>query len=128
MNVSLTGICEPGEESSVSINRKNYGNYWNYQDSGIEFTNMTIAELGMTNYTGYESSENPALCVTLEDGAVSVFNFSLTDPELVKASTYTCQYMYEETMYNSMSYQNNFGVCGTESPCTDRQQQYGCRL
>ena len=114
LNVSLTGICEPGEESSVSINRKNYGNYWNYQDSGIDFTNMTIAELGMANFTGYESSENPALCAAVGDGAVSVFNFSLTDPELAKASTYTCQYMYEETMYNSMSYQNNFGGSNME--------------
>lgn len=114
LGVDLMGISEPGEENKVSMNAGRSGYYYNYQDSGVDFTQMAIAEVNYMNakpQSGnfYESTENPAICGSFDDGAVSILSFSFGEAELQKASDYTIQYIYEETMYNSGSYQSYNG-------------------
>lgn len=115
LGLDLLGISEPGEENVISRNANRNGFYYNYVDSGVDFTQMAIAEV---DYFGtdkqsdvgyFTSSENPTFCGSLEDGAVSILAFSLGDAQMQKASDYTIQYIYEEVMYNSSSYQNYSG-------------------
>lgn len=109
LNLSLTGIREPGEENTVYTNAQRYGYYYNYMDADIDFTNMTIAEMNLMGYAS-ESSQNPAIINSYYwDGAVAVYFFSFGDQELQKLDEYAVQYIYEEVMYQANSYQSYGG-------------------
>ncbi len=116
IGVDLIGVSEPGEENIVSSNAEKYDFYYSYTGAGIDFTNMAVAELDYDRVNGYfhESTENPALCGPVGDGAVSVFYFSLGDKELQNlVGSYEVRRMYEETMYDSVSY-SSAGYSGME--------------
>lgn len=114
LGVDIVKITEPGDGNRIASDAEQNGFYYNYRDSGVDFTNMAIAEIDYMNgkpqsgsYFG--STENPSVCGSFDDGAVSILAFSLGDKELQKVSDYTIQYIYEELMYNSNSYQNANG-------------------
>lgn len=109
LDLDITKICEPGEENTVYSNAQRYGYYYSYIENEVDFANMTIAEVNFTNLMGYdyESSQNPAIINSSHgDGAVAVYFFSFGDQELQKLDYYTVQYMYEELMHQSVSYQS----------------------
>ena len=109
LDLDITEIHEPGEESTVYANAQRYGYYYSYIENEVDFADMTVAELNYNNLTGfdYESSQNPAIINSSHgDGAVAVYFFSFGDQELQKLNYYAVQYMYEELMYQSGSYQS----------------------
>ncbi|MDE6674682.1 MAG: hypothetical protein K2K19_07705, partial [Acetatifactor sp.] len=109
LNLNISEIREPGEENSVYTNAQWYGYYYSYTEAEVDFSNMTIAEMNFNNLLGYdyESSQNPAIInSSYGAGAVAVYFFSFGDPELRKLDNYAVQYMYEEVMYQSNSYQS----------------------
>lgn len=117
LDLSIVEVCEPGEENLVHANAQRYDYYYSYMEEEIDFTNMTIAEVNFNNLLGndYESAQNPAIINSAYgDGAVAVYFFSFGDPELQKLSSYTVQYMYEEVMYQSNSYQSFGGISDME--------------
>jgi len=105
LGVECLGLNEPGEENAVADMAYKYGYYYNYEDAEVDFSQMTIADLNYGNYADfYESAENPAICGSFGDGAVSVFYFSFGEKELQKMEYYMIRSMYDETMYRSNSY------------------------
>lgn len=112
IDVSVLDTNEPGEENIASVNIDLYGYYYYmYTDDDIDFTNMTIANLydDSTYWYFYESTENPAICGSLGEGAVMIFYFSLGDAELQKLSSYTVTCMYEEVTNHSSGYYQSGG-------------------
>lgn len=109
LDVDVLGFSEPGEKNILSVNTDQYGYYYEYVDEGIDFTNIAVADLNYNRRNGsfYESSENPAICSSIEEGAVSIFLCSLGEQELQKMSSYVIRYIYEELMYSSDSYYRN---------------------
>lgn len=109
LDVDVLDISEPGGKNIVSSNAEQYGYYYEYTDAGIDFTNMPVADLSYNKMNGYlyESSENPAICGSFEEGSVSIFFCSLGEKELQKMSGYTIRSIYEELMYRSQSYRQN---------------------
>lgn len=116
LEVEYLSVSGPGEANEVSDNAGNPGYYYyNYEDAGIDFSQMSIARLDYSNYGNfYESSENPAICGPVGDGAVSVFYFSFGEKELQKMEHYMVQNMYDETMYRSNSYRQYNGYSDME--------------
>ena len=109
LDLDITKITEPGEENSVYTNAQRYGYYYSYIENEVDFANMAVAEVNFNNLLGYdyESSQNPTIINSSHgDGAVAVYFFSFGEPELQKLDYYTVQYMYEEIMYQSNSYQS----------------------
>lgn len=106
IDVDVSGISEPGKENTVSVNADKYGYYYNYADDGVDFTNIAFADLDYNRMNGYfyESTENPAICGSFGEGAVSIFLCSLEDKELQKLDYYEIRCIYEEIMYQSASY------------------------
>lgn len=106
IDVDVSGVSEPGQENTVSVNADKYGYYYNYADDGVDFTNIAVADLNYNRMNGYlyGSTENPAICGSFEEGAVSIFFCSLGDKELQKLGNYEIRYIYEELMYQSDSY------------------------
>ncbi len=99
MDVEVNEVSEPGEDNAASVNADPYGyRYTMYTNDGIDFTNMAIADLSYNRTSGsfYESSDNPALCSSVDKGGILVYYFSLGDEELQKRSGYTVASMYEE--------------------------------
>ena len=111
LNVEVLSVSQPGTENIASENAERYGYYGSYLGQDVDFTRMAVAELYGDKKNGmfYESPENPALCGTVEEGAVSIFYVSLGEDELQKLTTYEVQYMLEETMYRSGSYRTYGG-------------------
>lgn len=102
MDVSVVSVSKPGEENIASAGASPYGyDYYLYTDDGIDFTNMAVADLSYRIPDGFfrESSENPAINSSLDEGAVTIFYFSLGDKELQKLSSYTVLSMYYEFTY-----------------------------
>lgn len=119
LGLDIVGISEPGDQNIIAMQAERNGYYYNYRDSGVDFTQMAIAEvdyMNMKQQSGsyFTSTENPTVCGSFDDGAVSVLAFSLGDAELQKLSDYTIQYIYEELMYNSNSYQSYNGSLDME--------------
>ena len=109
MDVEVNEVSEPGEDNAASVNADPYGyRYTMYTNDGIDFTNMAIADLSYNRTSGsfYESSDNPALCSSVDKGGILVYYFSLGDEELQKLSSYTVASMYEEFKFFSY-YQYN---------------------
>ncbi|MDE6167581.1 MAG: hypothetical protein K2G28_03895, partial [Acetatifactor sp.] len=108
-DVRIRQVHEPGEQNPGTVNVSQYGYYYGFTDSGVDFTKMSFAELDY-NYSGgyylYESAEFPAIIGALENGALSILNISLGEKELQKLEDYVIQSMYEEVMRNSSSYQS----------------------
>lgn len=117
LDLDITEITEPGEENSVHSNAQRYGNYYSYLEAEIDFTSMAIAEVDYNSLGGYnfESSQNPAIINSeYGDGAVAVYFFSFGEQELQKLDYYAIQYVYEEVMYQSQSYQSFGGMSDME--------------
>lgn len=109
LDLDISEIREPGEENSVYTNAQRYGYYYSYTEAEIDFSSMTIAEINFSNLLGYdyESSQNPTVINNSHgNGAVAVYFFSFGEQELQKLEDYTVQYMYEEVMHQSSSYQS----------------------
>lgn len=106
IDVDVSGVSEPGKENTVSFNADKYGYYYNYADDGVDFTDIAVADLNYNRMNGYlyESTENPAICGSFGEGAVSIFLCSLGDKELQKLGNYEISCIYEELMYQSDSY------------------------
>ncbi len=118
LDVEVTGISEPGEENQLATDADQYGYYYNYRDVGIDFTQMAAADLDYNKMAAYgavsEGMENPAVCFSVEDGAVSLFYISLGEKELRKLEDYMILNIYQELMYNSNSYQAFRGTSDME--------------
>ncbi len=118
LDIDVLSISEAGEENAASENARNYGYYDYYYDNAgndIDFTRMAIAKLDYDIYSDtYDSSQNPALCSTVGEGAVSVFFFSFGEEELQKMDGYKILQIYDETMYRSDSYANFGGYSDME--------------
>ena len=115
LEVSYRKIGE--DELSIYASQEHQmGYYYNYKDSGIDFSDMTMVEVSASNQNNfyYESSENPCICGTVGNGAAAVYGFSFAEDALKNGSTYLFQYMYEEVMYDSLSYNNNYGYSDME--------------
>jgi len=104
--VDVLGISEPGEENFVS-KEADRGSYYRYEDAGIDFTQMAIAELDYRDWNGafYESSDHPAVCGSYGDGAAAIFYYSLGEEALQGMQSYMVYDMYQQVVYNSYSYQ-----------------------
>lgn len=110
MDVSVVSVSKPGEENIASANASPYGyDYYMYTDDGVDLTNMAVADLSWSIPDGFvrESSENPAISSSLDDGAVLIFYFSLGDKELQKLSSYTVMSIYSEFTYGRSGYLYN---------------------
>lgn len=116
LDVELLGVSEPGTENIALDNEERYGYYGSYSGQDVDFMQMSVAELNCNRNHGtlYESSENPALCGSVEDGSVSVFYVSFGEEELQKLTGYEVQYMFEETMYRSGSFRTYGGYSEME--------------
>lgn len=112
LGLDLLGVSEPGQDNAAARNAVRNGFYYSYTDSGVDFNQMAVAELDYFATTKqqagnyFESSENPGICGGVDEGAVSILFFSLGDEEMKKVNDSVVSYIYEETMYNSSSYQN----------------------
>ncbi len=115
MEVEVLGVSEPGEANTISIAVDKYGNYYNYQTAGIDFSQIAIANL-MYDRTGifYESMEFPGICAAIEEGAVSILFLSLGEPNMQNLQTYMVMNLYSETMRYSNSYYTNDAYSDTE--------------
>lgn len=82
LNVDVLSISEPGEENILTARPESY--YSEYD--GIDFTKMAVADLNDNSTNGYFyiSISNPAICSSIGDGAVMIFNVSLGENELRK--------------------------------------------
>jgi len=111
LGVEVEGVSEPGEENAVYADVGKNGYYYsNYLNADIDFSQMAVAELDFDRRSNlYESTEHPALTGSVEDGAVSVFLFSLGEKELQKLDEYAVQSLYEEAMYRSLSFNSMSG-------------------
>lgn len=105
--VDILKISEPGEDNTALSNIDRGGHYYSYTASGVDFRKMSIAELDVRTADGsvYESEQHPGFCMSAGDGMVMIFTFSLGESELQKLDTYVVRGMYEESMYQSNSYQ-----------------------
>lgn len=121
LDIDVLSISEAGEDNAASENARNYG-YYGYYDyyydnegNDIDFTRMAIAKLDYDIYSDtYDSSQNPALCSAVGEGAVSVFFFSFGEEELQNMDGDKILHIYEETMYRSDSYANFGGYSDME--------------
>lgn len=97
-------ISEPGEANYLSDEMQNNPDmFWMYRDAGIDFRNMAVME-PVFQYNGYSFDQNwvqPCFCASAGDGSVSVFLFSLAEPEL-KRKGY--QAFYRSMLEESMNY------------------------
>lgn len=116
LDISVISISEPGEENTASANADRYGYYSNYDYADIDFTGLSVAELDyyQSGAYYYESTDHPAICSSLGDGAVLIYLLSFGEPELQKLDDYMIRGIYEEVMYQSSSYHSYYGYSDLE--------------
>lgn len=106
IGVESKAVSEAGDENYLSFNADKYYFYYYYTDAGVDFRQMKVAELDYNSLIGsyHESSESGAVCLSVGNGAISVFPFSLGDKELKKLRTNDVLNLYYEVMQYSNSY------------------------
>ncbi len=107
LKMDVGKISQSGEENNILVTAVRHGDYYEYLDNGIDFSQMAIAELNFDRTDGdyYESQDVPAVQVSRGDGIVSVYYFSLGEKELQKMPEYMVLRLYETNMYASTQYQ-----------------------
>lgn len=104
LDVDVLSISEPGEENILTARPESY--YSEYD--GIDFTKMAVADLNDNSTNGYFyiSHSNPAICSSIGDGAVMIFNISLGENELRKFIN--SDYIYFEAAGNGHSARRHY--------------------
>lgn len=114
LDIEIYGISEPDDDNIASLNADRYGYYYNYIYAGVDFTQMAAAELNEPGGFFWDSSEHPAICGSVGDGAATVFFFSLGEKEFQKLDDYVIESIYDELMYASNSYYSYNGYTDME--------------
>lgn len=114
LDIEIYGISEPGDNNIASLNADRYGYYYNYIYAGVDFTQMAVAELDAPGGYFWDSSEHPAICGLVGDGAATVFVCSLGEKEFQKLDDYVIESIYDELMYSSNSYYSYNGYADME--------------
>ncbi len=106
LDLAALEISQPGEDNILLENSRQYGYYYSYTDSEVDFSQMTVARLGdaLSKNSYRESSENPAVYTAVGKGAVAVYCCSLGDTQMGKLTDNTVLYMFEELMYQAQNY------------------------
>ena len=118
IDVSISGVSEPGEENVLSDNAlngvydyfydENKYYYGSFIDDGIDFTNMAVADLYyLSPGSGfYMSWDSPAICSSYRgNGSIMVLLFSLGERELQKLDSAAVKALYVDLIEGSSSYQ-----------------------
>lgn len=100
-------VSERGQANEASVAAAN-GDYYFFTESGIDFSQMAIAELKGSSYNAYSTGNYPGWECEYGNGSISVLSFSLSEEEMQKANDDAVRSIYEETMYNSSSYSTYF--------------------
>lgn len=110
IGMEVLDISEPGEGNTMSGNYQS-GPYYYFQDAGIDFTEMAVAELNPLGVGSgyYEYGGLPAYQRSVGDGSMAVYFCSLGDEELEMLPNYAVEEIYDSVMYASNSYGNYYG-------------------
>ncbi|MCM1263948.1 MAG: hypothetical protein NC313_14650 [Butyrivibrio sp.] len=116
IDIDILGISEPGEENFLSVQENPY---YFIGSEGIDYASMAVADLYDNSNTRYfyTCPTTPAMCSSIEDGAVMILNCSLGDKELQKLSFSSVNAIYREVksrpkdnLYDSDAYSNIYDV------------------
>lgn len=111
MDVDILSVSEPGDENALSIDAEFYDYFYYFVADGVDFTQMSVAELSAGDFQ--QSPDVPAIRAAVGDGAVMVLPFSLEEKELQKLRGSAILDIYEDVMYYSgsyMDYENDSNV------------------
>lgn len=105
LGVKAEGVSEPGERNALLTEMERYGSYWDYQEAGVDFSQMAVARMDYSQvYVDFtESGQHPAALFSVGEGAVSLLFFSLGEEEWQRLPDSSLCSMYEEVMYWSES-------------------------
>lgn len=108
IDMSYGSVSKRGQENEASVS-VNMGAYYMFEEAGIDFSNMAIADLMGGTYNAYPTSNFPGWECSNGDGSVTILNFSLCEEEMQNANSDIVGSIYEETMYNAASYNTYMG-------------------
>lgn len=110
IGLEVLDISEPGEGNMMSGNFQS-SHYYYFEDAGIDFNEMAIAELNPLGVGSayYEYGGLAAYQRSVGDGSMAVYFCSLGDEELEKLPNYAVEEIYDSVMYASNSYGNYYG-------------------
>lgn len=96
IDMNVQGTSEKGDKTRVSaMAGQDY--YSNYNDVGIDMSNMEMTDLVLNSTSGYESTENPAYLQNYGHGSVMVLYMSLCEDEMQKADAGVVSSIYNES-------------------------------
>ena len=96
IDMNVQGTSEKGDKTRVSA-MAGQDCYSNYNDVGIDMSNMEMTDLILNSTSGYESTENPAYLQNYGYGSVMVLYMSLCEDEMQKADAGVVSSIYNES-------------------------------
>ncbi len=96
-------VSEIGTANEASIAAANMGNYYLFTESGVDLSQMAIAQLSSSGIGAYASGNFPGMVCAQGQGCVTVLSFALNEQEMKKASSDVVVGIYEETAYSANS-------------------------